>query len=547
MRQSAEPAAERGLAPSRHRWAVVLVSLCVFVTLMTFWIGRNRDFVRNPDEAAYAEQASSLLEDGTLTVGFARHYHVQYPPEIDHPEDFYPPGNGALIAGCWALFGRSDFVSTLPSIVLAGLVLPLLTYLLARKLHATPPFAFGCAVSVLLDLEFRFHAFQALADLPLCAAVVGSIVVGMQRPAWCAPIAGLLLGVGFWFKPTALLFAPGIALAIMLADRRPLAKTALRIASFGVVMALVCTPWLVRNEQVFGDPLYSGNKHLSATANAPGFRYTDTRKVYWADAEYELPALEDSIERFGIRPVLRRFLAHLYELVVDHGAVAFGGVFMLAALTMILHRRVFAVLVVIASFCLALSAVFAIFYRYLLPIFPMIAAVTWTFIDRVTRRVLRAPGTPLVRVQLATPGRLAVLIAVIAALPGGAQFTRNLVLGKSDFAPNSEAPIHQAAEWARDHLAADARVMTTEALTFRHISGRRSVNTPWDKPEAMDAVIEHHHIGYLIVPDSGQFSEVTVTFLGPYLDRYRERWQRFDVSPTARFTVYVRDGAPLPN
>src|SRR5690606_39937772 len=122
--------------------------------------------------------------------------------------------------------------------------------------------------------------------------------------------------------------------------------------------------------------------------------------------DYELPALEESVERFGIRPVLRRFLAHLYELVVDHGAAAFGGVFLLAALTMILHRRVFAVLVVIGSFCIALSAVFGVFYRYLLPIFPMIAAVTWTFADRVTRRVLRAPGTPLVRPQLASPGQI---------------------------------------------------------------------------------------------------------------------------------------------
>src|SRR5690606_3865906 len=164
--------------------------------------------------------------------------------------------------------------------------------------------------------------------------------------------------------------------------------------------------------------------------------------------DYELPALEESVERFGIRPVLRRFLAHLYELVVDHGAVAFGGVFVLAALTMILHRRVFAVLVVIGSFCGALSAVFAIFYRYLLPIFPLIAAVTWAVADRATRRVLRAPGPPRVRPQLGAPGRSAVLSAAIASLPGAAQFSRNLLLGKSDFAPMSEAPMHQAAEWA---------------------------------------------------------------------------------------------------
>jgi 4-amino-4-deoxy-L-arabinose transferase-like glycosyltransferase len=536
----------RLLRPHDRRWLLPLLAVCAFVTLATLWIGADRDQVRNPDEAAYAEQARSLLEDGSLTVGFARHYHVRYPAAIDHPEDFYPPGNGTLLAASWTLFGRSDFASSIPSILLACGIIPLLAYLLARRLHATPPFAFGCAITVLMDPEFRFHAYQGLADLPLCAAVLATLVLALRSDLRSALLAGIALGLGFWFKPTALLFVPGIALALFLADRRPLRRSLSQIAVFGLAMAVIGAPWLVRNQQLYGDPMYSGNKHLTATANDPSFRYTDTRKVYWADPDYDLPKLGSSVERFGVGPVVRRFVSHLQQIVVDHGRSAFGLIFAVAAATMILHRRVFAVLVVIVSFSVALSAVFAVHYRYLMPAFPMVAAVTWTFADRVVRRILHAPGPPLVWSWARSPGRVAILLAILGALPSTAQFARNLALGKRDFAPGTEVPMHQAAAWAGEHLAPEARVMTTEALLFRHNSGLRAVNTPWDRPDAMDAVVEHHGIGYLIVPDSGQFSENTAKFLGPYLDAYRDRWRPHPLSPDTRFRVYVREGADPP-
>ncbi|MGA0870057.1 MAG: ArnT family glycosyltransferase, partial [Planctomycetota bacterium] len=129
-----------------RRWFRALLVFCVFATLSTLWIGKDRDHIRNPDEAAYAEQARSLLDRGSLEVGFVRHYHVQYPADVLHPEDFYPPGNGALIAAAWSAFGRSDFASSIPSTLLACLVIPLLAFALTRRLEASAPFAFGCAV-----------------------------------------------------------------------------------------------------------------------------------------------------------------------------------------------------------------------------------------------------------------------------------------------------------------------------------------------------------------------------------------------------------------
>ncbi len=529
-----------------RRWFRALLVFCVFATLSTLWIGKDRDHIRNPDEAAYAEQARSLLDRGSLEVGFVRHYHVQYPADVLHPEDFYPPGNGALIAAAWSAFGRSDFASSIPSTLLACLVIPLLAFALTRRLEASAPFAFGCAVVVLFEPEFRFHAHQALADLPLCASVLGALVLAFGPTHRHAVLAGAVLGIGFWFKPTALLFLPGLALVAALADRRPLSQTIVRLAVLGAAMTVVIAPWLARNLAEFADPLYSGNKHLTATANDPKFRYPDIRKVYWAIPGYVLPALEGSVGRFGLMPVLKRFLEHIYELVAIHGRDAFGILFGIAALTSFHRRRVAGALLFIAVYGVALSAVFAIYFRYLMPIFPIVTAITWAFGDRLVRRILRSPGEPLIYPAIATPARFALLAAALAVIPPASTFVRDFATGKNDFIPRDERPMHAAADWARAHLPQDARVMTTEALMFHHDSGLLTVNIPWDVPERMDAVVEHHGIGYLVILEQGQFSERSADFLPAYLEAFADRWTEHPLDPDVGYRVLVRRGAAPP-
>ncbi|MDA0372311.1 MAG: glycosyltransferase family 39 protein [Planctomycetota bacterium] len=529
-----------------RRWFRGLLAFCIFATLATLWIGKDRDHIRNPDEAAYAEQARAMLDRGTLEVGFVRHYHVQYPADVLHTEDFYPPGNGALIAASWSVFGRSDFTSTIPSTLLACLVIPLLAFALARRLEASSPFAFGCAVAVLFEPEFRFHAHQALADLPLCASVLGALVLAFGPGHRHAALAGAILGVGFWFKPTALLFLPGLAVVGALADRRSLPQTVVRLAAMGAAMAVVTAPWLARNLAEFGDPLYSGNKHLTATANDPKFRYLDIRKVYWAIPDYVLPALEGSVGRFGLMPVVKRFVEHIYELVVVHGRDAFGILFGIAALTSFHRRRVAGALLFVAAYCVALSAVFAIYFRYMMPTFPIVTAITWAFGDRVLRRLLRSPGEPVILPAVATPARFALLVAALSIIPPASTFVRDVVTGKSDFIPRAEKPMHAAAAWARAHLPEDARVMTTEALMFRHDSDLITVNIPWDVPERMEAVVEHHQIDYLVVLAQGQFSEHCAGFLPAYLDAFADRWTEHALEPGAGYRVYVRRGAAPP-
>ncbi|MGE0145171.1 MAG: ArnT family glycosyltransferase [Planctomycetota bacterium] len=530
-------------ASANTRWFRAALALCVVVFLATLAVLRHRDAVKNPDEAAYAEQASSLLRDGSLQVGFVRFFHQRYPADIVHPEDFYPPGNGALIAGAWSLFGRSDAASAVPSAFLACLILPLLVFRLARRFGASGAFAFVATSSALFDLAIRDHAFEAMADLPLTTAMVAALVASLRGGLGAAALGGLFVGIGFWLKPTALLFGPGFALALWFADKTELRTRLLRLAAFGGTFLLVCLPWLLRNHELFGAWLYSGNMHLTAAANDPQFKYSDIRRVYWA-SDAPLPGFGQSFLSHGLAPVIKRFLQHVYEIVAMHGAAAFGGVFVLVLLSIGRQRKAAAAIAWTISYLLALSAVFAVFYRYLLPVFPVVIALNWAFLDSVARRIDRSEFAAIFDRRVRSRAHVAVLLAAIVAIPGGSELARDLVGGR-EFIPIPDRVMHESARWAKRHLPADAVVMAQEALTFRHGSGLLTVDTPFDAPDAIEAVIRHYRIGYLVTTDSGQFAELSTQFIFPYLEKYRGTWQRIDVEQ-GRFTVWVREGFPAP-
>src|SRR5690606_15189390 len=108
MRDPRAESSDPPVADSRGRrlWPLALLAIGILACVLSVLVARGRDGLSNSDEAAYAEQADAILDGRPLTVGFVRHFHVRHPPDIVHPEDFYPPGNGALLALSWALFGR---------------------------------------------------------------------------------------------------------------------------------------------------------------------------------------------------------------------------------------------------------------------------------------------------------------------------------------------------------------------------------------------------------------------------------------------------------
>ncbi|MFH0946869.1 MAG: glycosyltransferase family 39 protein [Planctomycetota bacterium] len=549
MEQQPRPEQEPPREGSRL-WVVLTFLIGVLVLAGTLRTGRDRNGLATSDEAAYAEQADSLLDDGSLTVGFVRHYHVQYPAGIDHPEDFYPPGNGGLLALSRGLLGRTDFASMVPSALLACLLLPLLTFFLARAIGVCPPFALVTALAVMFDAEVRELSIQGLADLPFVAFFLLAILIVLRRAGIPGVLlAGASLAASYYFKPTAILFAPGLFLAHWIVARPGLRRLSLHGLLMAVAFLAVSGPWLVRNACLFDDPLYSGNKHLSATASDPHFEYNDIRKVYWADPEFELPSMGGTISRYGWRPVITRFLLHLYEAFVSKGAGVFSFWFLLGMLVLFRRPSVLAIIVVVFSFALALSAVFAVETRYLLPCVPLCLAVVFLLAQRTVAaldpaRFVAGTGlewlAPLSR-RLGRMNGAALLVGAIWLYPGLAATGREAAFGVGSFAPGNET-IRKSALWVDRNLPEDVRVMHQQALRFHYYSRRRTVEFPFDGPDEIQAVVAHHRIGCIVFDPAASYAIRTRKFLDAYLERYGDLW-RLEKPEGLEIEVYrLRDG-----
>ena len=164
---------------------------------------------------------------------------------------------------------------------------------------------------------------------------------------------------------------------------------------------------------------------------------------------------------------------------------------------------------------------------------PSIIAVAWVLADRLARWVA-APERPwLFRDRT----RLALFLAAMIVLPGALLGTRDLVRGKPDHGLAADEPLWQAAFDAGRELPAESVVMAQEALRFRHASGLKTVDTPWDGPAAIEEVVTHYGVTHLVTAPSGDFAELSNRFIEPYLREYGDRWIR---TPHDGYTLWTR-------
>ncbi|MBK8977039.1 MAG: hypothetical protein IPM29_14080 [Planctomycetes bacterium] len=524
-----------------------MVALCLLITAATVYVGSARNGLRNPDEAHYAEQARSFRDEGRFELGFVRFHQVKQPAEITHPEDLYPPGNGMLLLLGWSLVGEGDFGSALPSMLIAALLLPLLTFGLARRLGASPPFAFGCGAALLFDSLVHDHAHQGLADLPLAAAVTGALLLALRPGLVSAGLAGLVMALGFWLKPAALLFLPAIWLAHAIAHcgglrREPLRRLVGTTVLFGAVFAVAGCWWPLRNLDMYGDPLYSANKFITAAANDPRYDFFWNRKVFWAHPEIDLRAFASSLtDRASLVVWVKRVVQHVYDLIVVLGPTLFGGLFAVGAVLLHRDRRVLAALAAILGYCVTLSVVFAIYPRYLLPLLPPIGAVAWIAADRLAAVVAASSSRPLGSALWRRPRNLALLLTAVSILPGSAAIALEVVNGKA-FVNYRDLGAVQACDWLNEHEPDTARVvvMSHEALRLRHKTGHRTVNTPWDDPEVIEQVVQHYGVDYAVQTHEGDSAPESNRFFVPYLERFGGAWERVELPPDAEFTLWRR-------
>ena len=244
--------------------------------------------------------ARNLLETGTYS--FLR-------PGV--PDAFMPPAYPLLI---WCLYGALGVTAfahaILATVLLAGEVaFPVLVAWVARSVWGDRVAAVAFVTSLFwpqfLVISGRLHSISLYA--PILVAACGVLVARNVPSVRRSLLAGLLLGIYACFRSEGYLFALPAAVALYLGSREQGAgrrSSLMPVAAFAIALAVVVSPWIIRNTVVFGRPVIStavgmnllrGN-HEEATGtarNLPGAP-EDTASVLgfrdWLAADYGGPA-----------------------------------------------------------------------------------------------------------------------------------------------------------------------------------------------------------------------------------------------------------------
>jgi len=167
-----------------------------------------------------------------------------------------PPGYPTFIAGVWAVFGPSLLALRVVEALLGTVSVALIGWLGTRW--------FGRAAGFIAMTLAACH--PVLAFLPsteysenlvvfACVAAFGCALDAITPPAggwrrWA--VAGALFGIVTLIRPNAVLLVPGLLAGTMVPLRRSRRSVLAPAIAFVVSMALVVTPWLVRNHRVHG-------------------------------------------------------------------------------------------------------------------------------------------------------------------------------------------------------------------------------------------------------------------------------------------------------
>jgi 4-amino-4-deoxy-L-arabinose transferase-like glycosyltransferase len=210
-------AANRAAAP----WlAAALGILLVAAALRLPLVARDVRF--HPDEALFAT--------------FGRRFIATGDPLLSGEALDKPPLLFFTLGGARALWGGSEFAARLPACFASLMTVAALLRLGRRWYGASVAMAAGLLLAVSpLDRAFAATAFS---DPPLTLCIVGA---ALAAACGCGGWAGLLLGVAFAFKPTALQWLPLVALLVFYAPRHTDRRAALvRLARFSAGFGALC-------------------------------------------------------------------------------------------------------------------------------------------------------------------------------------------------------------------------------------------------------------------------------------------------------------------
>jgi len=261
--------------------ALVAIGALALIARLVVW-PHSTEANMDPD-AAHFLNIARCFERGQGFSNPAAWPAWMRPDSLPMPETFKEPAYPWLIAKLTPLAGGGFPAGKLISF-LAGLLTPLFTWMLARRLHPDRGVALLAGVlaaasplliaqSARVMVESVFAAAFALLWVTLASRTAAPPFGWYRRRQLALDLAaGALAGIAFMLRAQTLLAAPAVLALILTRDsgRRALARVAV------VLVAAIATasPFLLRNLRLFGSPFHSD---ISAFAMMAYMDYLDLR------------------------------------------------------------------------------------------------------------------------------------------------------------------------------------------------------------------------------------------------------------------------------
>ncbi len=244
------------MRPGRFSWLAAIVLVGVLLRLLWVWI-----FPAVP------------ASDGATYLQLATRLSMGQPYEMAGTLAYWPPGYPLLLAPfIWAFgSGREMIIGVNLGLFLATL---LVVFGIGQALAGE---AVGRVATLIVALWPTHVAMTGLPEKEyVVILIVTSVILLLYRrpkiPHWWALPAGMILGFGALIQPSLLLLPLAVILADLLQGRRFVTMTA-RVLMLILGMAVVVSPWTIRNYHVFdefvlistngGSVLYRANNPLA--------------------------------------------------------------------------------------------------------------------------------------------------------------------------------------------------------------------------------------------------------------------------------------------
>lgn len=187
--------------------------------------------------------------------GFLHGIYPYYTGIPGMPTAFRPIGYPGTLAVLYFIFGSHFIVAKLFNVVLSALIM-FLTYKLANKFFGSKIAFVTLLIFALSPLAITYNSITG-SEILFSALLMLSIYLFFNKNN--PIIIGLLIGYLTLVRPIGMFFPIIFALYVFIRNDINLKHKIKYIVTFGLVVAVVVTPWLVRNYFAFGEPVFSTN------------------------------------------------------------------------------------------------------------------------------------------------------------------------------------------------------------------------------------------------------------------------------------------------